>query len=359
MKKSIQIIFMTSLLIVLSACNRFRTINEEISELDAEKDDVVVIGKTSLFKNGKDYLLDDLFQELMTTHSFSIQSFTHEPPYNHYQTYLDGDIYYLFVLTDHKIDDKFAYALIAINLNTFDTHFIDYYTSTYWQEALILITVDGNYLLLFHYESSDLSIYHKETFEHIRTTHYEVDSPSDYPAYIEDGVLYFYLILALPRIEIQVAYDYITGEETDKRDVTIEKSPVNGASIEINGDYYQFFPNAENYQELFLYINSIKYGVAKINDLVSGSDRGSYILDLIKKRGNSLTPNYIYITTSHNKFYFTVQYAEGVKVHDSLFGKTPYLMFEFDYLMDTIKYVGSSSVFGSVFVDLHDQEIDV
>lgn len=359
MKKSIQIILITSLLIVLSACNRFRTINEEIRELDAEKDDVVVIGKTSLFKNGKDYLLDDLFQELMTTHSFSIQSFTNEPPLNHYQTYLDEDIYYVYVLTDHKIDDKFAYALIAIDLNTFDTYFIDYHVSRYWQEPLILITVDGHYLLLFDYELSDLSIYQKETYEHISTTHYEINSPADYPAYIKDGILYFYLLPALPRIEIHFAYDYITGEETDKRDVDIEKSPVYGASIEINGDYYQFFPNAENYQEIILYINSTKYGVAKINDLVRGSDRGSYILDLIKKRGNSLTPNYIYITTANNKFYFSLQYAEGVKVHDSLFGKTPYLMFEFDYLLDTIKYVGASSAFGSVFVDLHDQEIDV
>lgn len=355
MKKSMLLLFIISLLIVLSACNKYRSINDEIQEIDAEKDDVVVIGTTTLYKNGKDYLLSELFQELMTTHSFLIQSFTHEPPLNQYQTYIDHNIYYLIVLTDHKIDGRFAYALIAINLENFETYLIEYYPSTHWQEAPFLITMDGNYLALYHYEASDLYLYNKETYERILSTHYEIDDLNDYPAFIEDGIIYFYLMSPLPRIQIQAAYDYLTGEESDHRDIDIPQAPVYGPYIEIDGDYYQFFPSEKNRQELYLYINRVRYGITKVSDLVNGSDRGSYILDLIKNRGNSLTPGYIYITSSHNKFYFTVQYDEGITVNQSLFGKTPYLMFEFDYLLDTITYLGASSSFGSMFVDLKNE----
>jgi len=355
MRKSLIIMFIVGFIMVLSACNQFRRINEEIVELDAEKKNVVAIGEKSFYKNGKDYLFEDLLKEEASRQGFAVKRITSESPFEQYPTYFFDTVYYMVVLTDQMMDQKPVFALFGVDLESLAVIYMDRFVVRDSIRPNMMITTDQGYLLIFTYDDLTLHIYENDNHTNIQTFTLDSSSyPTGYNIHIREGILYIYYTTYYPRVQTYEAYEYLTQTLSYQVITEIQHPSSYGARIKIEDDDYQLVADFKNYDILYVYKNEVKIDKLFISEIINRSERGQYILGIIKKKGHSLIPGYIYTTAFDQSFYILIQYDEGLELHRTLFGKTAYLMFSWNYVDDQVFYLGSSEHFMSTFIDLND-----
>ncbi|HOJ44920.1 MAG TPA: hypothetical protein PK340_02610 [Bacilli bacterium] len=329
-------------LTLLSGCeNRYADFNQTLSELPVEK-------------TGYAFIASD-YQINIDNQTYNIESLIGAQLVANDVTPADGSLYPEVVYIEKTLFVMFAetmtemitgFHLLTIDLLTMDAMYvleIDPIDNEHYPR----IFADSDHILIYRNDNHSLLQLEYDDLETATTTTFAAIDDM-YQVIVSDGIFYRYRDTS--DTYVIDAYDFVNGTPTSASFRTL--SEVHHELRVVDGpDTYELVINNET---LDITKNEQSFQSIEFVDFMRLSARGQTIVNLLEEQDLTSTPRFIDASSAGNKYYLGFQCAEGFLFNAGLFGSTPFMIFEWDFLQEEVSYIGFSEIGYAFIIDMID-----
>jgi len=327
-------------LTLLSSCeNRYADFNQTLAELPVEKTGYAFItSDNKIMINKQPYDIKSLLGAQLVANDVVPADGSVYPEL----VYIENTLFVMFAETISAAMTGFH--LLKIDLLSMDAAYL-----------LHIDPIDNEHYPRIFADSDHVLIYRNDTYTLLQLDYHDLETVDTttftaiddfYQVIASDGVFYRYRETS--DTYVIDAYDFINGTPTSAsfrhvREVHHELRVIDGA------DTYELIINNET---LDITKNEQSFLSVTFTDFMRLSARGQTIVNLLEEQDLTSTPRFIDASSDKGKYYLGFKCAEGFLFNAMLFGSTPYMIFEWDFLQEEVSFIGISDLGYSFIIDL-------